>query len=335
MVVLHPLDLEEPLLKPHDNTFVCRTLKPGDEFYDIFEEAEKAERAFWTPGHVDYGDDLGHWARMSLREHRLIKHVLSFFAASDGIVNMNLFERFASEVQNPYVLMFYGYQTGTETVHQRTYAKLLELYVPDLAEQNRLFDAVRTLPAVRRKAEWALKYARSDERFAVRIAAFAFVEGVMFSASFAFIYWFKSRGVLCGLTQSNEYIARDEGLHAKFAALMYRKYVVHKMSDAEFVAMARDAVAAEEAFVRDALPEPLLGMNADMMCEYVRFVASQLAKDIGLKVPLFDGAPCENPFPFMENIGTETKTNFHERRVTEYAQRRADITDGFALDADI
>lgn len=333
-MVAHPLDLKEPLLKPNPDSFVCRTLREGDEFYDIFKEAEEAERAFWTPGHVDFGKDLGFWGKMSDRERLLVKHILAFFAASDGIVNMNLFERFASEVTNPYVLMFYGYQTGIETVHQRTYAILLETFVPDRAEQNHLFAAIRTMPAVRRKAEWALAHARSDARFAVRLAAFAFVEGVMFSASFAFIYWFKSRGVICGLTKSNEYIARDEGLHAKLAALLYRHYVKHKMSDDEFVAMARDAVAAEEAFVRDALPEPLLGMNADLMCEYVRYVAQQLAAMMGLKVQLFD-RKCENPFGFMENIGTETKTNFHEHRPNEYAQRQADADDGFALDADI
>lgn len=270
--------------------------------------------SFWTAEEVDLSRDKKDWDAMNDGEQHFLKHVLAFFAASDGIVNENLCERFMAEVQLPEARCFYGFQIAIENIHSEMYSRLIETYIRDGAEQSRLFNALDTIPAIRKKADWAMRWISNEQAsFAERVVAFAAVEGIFFSGSFASIFWLKKSGRMPGLTHSNELISRDEGLHCDFACLMF-SMLNKKPSNERVTAIIMQAVAIEQDFLTNALPVRLLGMNSDLMCQYIEFVSDRLL--VALGVPKVYNA--ENPFDFMENISIEGKTNFFERRVSEY-----------------
>lgn len=325
--------MSEPLLRDNPHRFVILPI----EHQDIWAMYKKAEASFWTVEEVDLSKDLQHWVALKADEQYFIKHVLAFFAASDGIVNENIVERFMTEVQCTEARCFYGFQIMMENIHSEMYSRLIEAYVKDRAEQDQLFNALQNFPAVKRKGEWAMKWT-SDRTatFAERVVAYAAVEGIFFSGSFACIFWLKQRGVMPGLTFSNELISRDEGLHTDFACLMFKK-LVNKPSNDAVIAIIDEAVVIEKEFLTEALPCGLLGMNAVLMAQYIEFVADRLLVALGMgKI-----YKAENPFPFMENISIQGKTNFFERRVGEYAKSSvtSNAEEGrdqykFTLDAD-
>jgi len=304
------LELEEPLLKENPRRFVIFPI----EYHDIFQMYKKAVASFWTVEEVDLSKDLLDWDNLKDGERHFISHVLAFFAASDGIVNENLVENFAQEVQIPEARCFYGFQIAIENIHSEMYSLLINTYIRDRDEQSRLFNAIETLPCVKKKADWALKWiSAKNASYAERIIAFASVEGIFFSGSFAAIFWMKKRGLMPGLTFSNELISRDEGLHTDFACLMY-KHLVNKPAEAQVKTIVCDAVKIEQEFLTDALPVNLIGMNCVLMRQYIEFVADRLLLELGCS-KVYN---VENPFDFMENISLEGKTNFFEKRVGEY-----------------
>ncbi|KAM3960867.1 ribonucleoside-diphosphate reductase subunit M2 [Aphomia sociella] len=300
----------EPLLKENPRRFVIFPI----QYPDIWNMYKKAEASFWTVEEVDLSKDLSDWESLKDCERHFIKHVLAFFAASDGIVNENLVERFSQEVQVTEARCFYGFQIAMENVHSEMYSLLIDTYIRDPKERDFLFNAVETLPCVKKKADWALQWiASKSATFGERIVAFAAVEGIFFSGSFASIFWLKKRGLMPGLTFSNELISRDEGLHTDFACLMF-KHLVQKPSKEKVLHIIKDAVVIEQEFLTDALPVRLLGMNCDLMSEYIEFVADRLLVDlIGEK-----HYNTKNPFDFMNLISLEGKTNFFEKKVGEY-----------------
>ncbi|RXG58290.1 Ribonucleoside-diphosphate reductase subunit M2 [Armadillidium vulgare] len=301
---------EEPLLKDNPNRFVIFPIK----YPDIFEMYKKALASFWVVEEVDLSRDLTHWNQLTPDERHFISHILAFFAASDGIVNENLVERFCQEVQVPEARFFYGFQIMIENVHSEMYSLLIETYISDPAEKLRLFNAIETLPCVKKKADWALCWiANEDASYGERIVAFAAVEGIFFSGSFASIFWLKKRGLMPGLTFSNELISRDEGLHTDFACLMF-KHLINKPSHKMITGIISDAVLIEQEFLTDALPVDLIGMNCDLMRQYIEFVADRLLVELGCE-KLYN---VKNPLDFMDNISLEGKTNFFEKRVGEY-----------------
>ncbi len=299
----------EPLLKENPNRFV---LFPIQE-HDIWEYYKKAEASFWTAEEIDLSADLMDWEKLSDNERHFIKHVLAFFAASDGIVNENLAEQFINEVQATEAKFFYGFQIAIENIHSETYSLLIDTYIKDTAEKDMLFRAMETVPAVKKKAEWALKWINNENLFAERLVAFAAVEGIFFSGSFCSIFWLKKRGLMPGLSFSNELISRDEGLHCDFACLLFSK-LVNPISFEETKEILCDAVAIEKEFISEALPVSLIGMNANLMKEYIEFVADRLFVALGFE-KVYGTA---NPFPWMELISLQGKTNFFEKRVAEY-----------------
>lgn len=301
---------KEPLLRDNPRRFVIFPI----QYPDIWQMYKKAEASFWTAEEVDLSKDLSDWETLKDSEKHFIKHVLAFFAASDGIVNENLVERFSQEVQVTEARCFYGFQIAMENVHSEMYSLLIDTYIRDPKEREFLFNAIETLPCVKKKADWALQWIGSKSAtFGERIVAFAAVEGIFFSGSFASIFWLKKRGLMPGLTFSNELISRDEGLHTDFACLMF-KHLVQKPSAARVLAIVRDAVAIEQEFLTDALPVRLLGMNCELMAQYIEFVADRLLLDlIGEK-----HYNTKNPFDFMNLISLEGKTNFFEKKVAEY-----------------
>lgn len=323
------LSEEEPLLKENKGRFVIFPIK----YHDIFQMYKKAVASFWTVEEVDLTQDLRDWDSLKDGERHFISHVLAFFAASDGIVNENLVERFAQEVQIPEARCFYGFQIAIENIHSEMYSLLINTLVRDRDEQTRLFNAVETLPCVKKKADWALKWiSDTSASYAERIIAFASVEGIFFSGSFAAIFWMKKRGLMPGLTFSNELISRDEGLHTDFACLMF-KHLVNKPAEAKIQAIVSDAVKIEQEFLTDALPVNLIGMNCVLMRQYIEFVADRLLIELGSS-KLYN---VENPFDFMENISLEGKTNFFEKRVGEYQKigvMSSNEEKGFTLEAD-
>ncbi|CAB3239591.1 unnamed protein product [Arctia plantaginis] len=300
----------EPLLRDNPRRFVIFPI----EYPDIWDMYKKAEASFWTVEEVDLSKDLMDWETLKDSEKHFIKHVLAFFAASDGIVNENLVERFSQEVQVTEARCFYGFQIAIENVHSEMYSMLIDTYVRDPQERDFLFNAVETLPCVKKKADWALEWiASKTATFGERIIAFAAVEGIFFSGSFASIFWLKKRGLMPGLTFSNELISRDEGLHCDFACLMF-KHLVQKPSKARVLQIIKDAVVIEQEFLTDALPVRLLGMNCDLMSQYIEFVADRLLLElIGER-----HYNTKNPFDFMNLISLEGKTNFFEKKVAEY-----------------
>jgi ribonucleoside-diphosphate reductase beta chain len=300
---------EEPLLVENKNRFVLFPIQHND----IWKMYKQAEASFWTAEEIDLAQDLGHWAALNDGERHFISHVLAFFAASDGIVNENLGANFFNEVQFPEAKCFYGFQIMMENIHSETYSLLIDTYIKDPKEKHNLFHAIETVPCVTRKADWALKWINS-ENFAERLVAFAAVEGIFFSGSFCSIFWLKKRGLMPGLTFSNELISRDEGLHCDFACLLYTQYLNGKLPKERVYEIIKDAVSIEQEFVSDALPVNLIGMNAKLMTEYIEFVADRLL--VALGYPKIYNS--NNPFDFMEMISLQGKTNFFEKRVAEY-----------------
>jgi ribonucleoside-diphosphate reductase beta chain len=274
---------------------------------------KQAEASFWTAEEIDLSQDQANWEGLNDGERHFVSHILAFFAASDGIVNENLGANFFNEVQLPEAKCFYGFQIMMENIHAETYSLLIDTYIKDPKEKNRLFNALETVPCVAKKGEWAIKWINS-ENFAERLVAFAAVEGIFFSGSFCSLFWLKKRGLMPGLTFSNELISRDEGLHCDFACLLYTKYLVQKLSKDRVYEIITDAVKIEQEFVTDALPVNLIGMNAKLMNQYIEFVADRLLVSLGY--PKYYNST--NPFDFMEMISLQGKTNFFEKRVAEY-----------------
>lgn len=298
----------EILLKENKDRFVLLPIK----YPKIWEQYKKHEASFWTAEEIDLSSDLKDWAGLNDGERHFISHVLAFFAASDGIVNENLAVNFMSEVQIPEARCFYGFQIMMENIHSETYALLIDTYVKDATEKDRLFHAIDTVPAVKKKAEWALRWIENGN-FAERLVAFAAVEGIFFSGSFCSIFWLKKRGLMPGLTFSNELISRDEGLHCEFACLLY-SMLENKLSEEQVHGIIRDAVSYEKEFITEALPVGLIGMNADLMSQYIEFVADRWIGELGY-TKIFNAS---NPFDFMEMISLQGKTNFFEKRVGDY-----------------
>jgi len=319
----------EPLLKDNPQRFVIFPI----QYDDIFAMYKKAVASFWTVEEVDLSKDIADWDKLKDDEKHFISHVLAFFAASDGIVNENLVERFCQEVQVPEARCFYGFQIAMENIHSEMYSLLINTFVRDTTEQARLFNAIETIPCIKKKADWALRYiSHETASYAERIIAFASVEGIFFSGSFASIFWLKKRGLMPGLTFSNELISRDEGLHTDFACLMY-KHLVNKLSVEKVKSIIDEAVKIEQEFLTDALPVKLIGMNCVLMSQYIEFVADRLLLELGC-TKVYNA---ENPFDFMENISLEGKTNFFEKRVGDYQKcgvMSSPDQRSFTLDAD-
>lgn len=299
----------EPILQDNKDRFVLFPITHKE----IWEMYKKAEASFWTAEEIDLSPDLQDWEnKLNADEKHFIKHVLAFFAASDGIVNENLAVNFMREVQWPEARCFYGFQIMIENIHSETYSLLIDTYIKDPKEKHDLFNALETLPCVTKKGEWALRWIENGT-FAERLIAFAAVEGIFFSGSFCSIFWLKKRGLMPGLSFSNELISRDEGLHCDFACLLYSQ-LVNKLPVEKVTQIIKDAVEIEKDFVTDALPVRLIGMNADMMCQYIEFVADRLLVALGCQ----KAYNASNPFDFMELISLQGKTNFFEKRVAEY-----------------
>jgi ribonucleoside-diphosphate reductase beta chain len=321
---------EEFLLKENSQRFVLFPIQHNS----IWEMYKKHEASFWTAEEIDLSQDQKDWDKLQDSERHFIKHVLAFFAASDGIIVENLGNRFLSEVQVPEARCFYGFQLAMENIHSETYSLLIDTYIKDNTEKTKLFHAMEEIPCIQRKAEWATRWIESDNSFAERLVAFAAVEGIFFSGSFCAIFWLKKRGMMPGLTFSNELISRDEGLHCDFACLLY-SMLTHKIDEKLVHEIVRSAVEIEKNFVCDAIPVALIGMNAGMMSNYIEFVADRLLDALGVS-KIWNTA---NPFDWMEMISLQGKTNFFEKRVGEY--QKAGVmagTDGaedaFTFDAD-
>lgn len=316
----------EPILEENKNRFVLFPIQHDD----IWQFYKKAEASFWTAEEIDLQPDLIDWEnKLNDNERHFIKHVLAFFAASDGIVNENLAENFLSEVQYTEAKFFYGFQVTIENIHSETYSLLIDTYIKDSEEKNKLFNAIDTLDCVKKKADWALRWI-DEGSFAERLVAFAAVEGIFFSGSFCSIFWLKKRGLMPGLSFSNELISRDEGLHCDFACLLYNNHLIEKLPKEQVKKIILDAVEIEKEFVTDALPVKLIGMNSDLMGQYIEFVADRLLVELGNE-KVFN---VSNPFDFMEMISIQGKTNFFEKRVGEY--QKAGVLGGsnqtFSLD---
>ena len=301
---------QEPLLQENKDRFVIFPI----EHHDIWEWYKKCEASFWTAEEIDLHSDLNDWStKLNDYERYFIKHILAFFAASDGIVNENLAENFVNEVQYSEAKFFYGFQIMMENIHSETYSLLIDTYVKDDKEKDQLFKAIETFPAIKKKADWALKWIESDS-FAERLIAFAGVEGIFFSGSFCSIFWLKKRGLMPGLTFSNELISRDEGVHCDFAVHLHNNHMINKVPKERIREILIDALNIEREFITESLPVSLIGMNAKLMTQYLEFVTDRL----------LDQFECEkefnvtNPFYFMDMINLQGKTNFFEKRVAEY-----------------
>jgi ribonucleoside-diphosphate reductase beta chain len=300
----------EPILQENPNRFVLFPI----EHDDIWQFYKKSEASIWTAEEIDLSQDFDDWDhKLSDNDRYFIKHILAFFAASDGIVNENLAENFVREVQYTEAKFFYGFQIMMENIHSETYSLLIDTYIKDKAEKNYLFNAIDNIPCVKTKADWALRWI-SGGGFAERLVAFAAVEGIFFSGSFCSIFWLKKRGVMPGLTFSNELISRDEGMHCDFACLLYNQHLVNKLDKKIVEQIITEAVAIEKEFVSDAIPVNLIGMNSNLMCQYIEFVADRLLLSLGNNKVYH----AENPFDFMEMISLQGKTNFFEKRVGDY-----------------
>jgi ribonucleoside-diphosphate reductase beta chain len=300
----------EPILIEEPNRFVLFPIKHDD----IWQMYKTAEATFWTAEEIDLSQDLIDWReKLSEDERFFIKHILAFFAASDGIVNENLGVNFLSEVQYAEARCFYGFQIMIENIHSEVYSLLIDTYINDSKEKDYLFNALENVPAVAKKAEWALRWINSPD-FIERLVAFAAVEGIFFSGSFCSIFWLKKRGLMPGLSFSNELISRDEGMHTDFACLLYNNHIKNKLSRERILEILGSALDIEKEFITEALPIRLIGMNADLMKQYLEFVTDRLLVSLGYEKE-YDS---KNPFDFMENIALEGKTNFFEKRVGEY-----------------
>jgi ribonucleoside-diphosphate reductase beta chain len=303
------VDVNEPILQENPNRFVLFPI----EHDDIWQWYKKSEASFWTAEEIDLSQDMKDWENLNDGERHFISHVLAFFAASDGIVNENLAENFVNEVQYTEAKFFYGFQIAMENIHSETYSLLIDTYVKDGQEKNKLFNAIETMDCVKKKADWALRWI-DEGSFAERLIAFAAVEGIFFSGSFCSIFWLKKRGLMPGLTFSNELISRDEGMHCDFACHLYNNHLNNKLSEETIREIITNAVEIEKEFVTDALPVSLIGMNAELMCQYIEFVADRLLLELNCS----KAYNAKNPFDFMEMISLQGKTNFFEKRVGEY-----------------
>ncbi len=320
----------EPILAPNEGRFVLFPIQHDD----IWAFYKKAEASFWTAEEIDMSADIIDWEnKLNENEKHFIKHILAFFAASDGIVNENLAENFLSEVQYTEAKFFYGFQITIENIHSETYSLLIDTLIKDSADKTHLFNAIDTLQCVRKKADWALRWIEQGT-FAQRLVAFAAVEGIFFSGSFCSIFWLKKRGLMPGLGFSNELISRDEGLHCDFACLLYNNHVVNKLDKKEIEEIILDAVAIEKEFILDALPVKLIGMNSDLMSQYIEFVADRLLQELG-NDKIFNAT---NPFDFMDMLSIQGKSNFFEKRVAEYQKagvmNSGNDNHGFSMDED-
>lgn len=302
--------IPEPILQENPNRFVLFPI----EHHDIWQMYKQQQACIWTAEEIDLAQDLNDWRnRLNDDERYFVKNVLAFFAASDGIVNENLAENFVSEVQYTEAKFFYGFQIMMENIHSETYSLLIDTYIQDPAEKDLLFRAVETIPAVKKKADWALKWIDSPH-FQERLVAFAAVEGIFFSGSFCSIFWLKKRGLMPGLSFSNELISRDEGMHMDFAVMLHNNHLSNKVSEERIKEIITSALEIEKEFITESLPVRLIGMNSDLMKQYLEFVADRLLVDLGCS-KVYNS---ENPFDFMANISLQGKTNFFEKRVGEY-----------------
>ena len=312
----------EPILQENKNRFVIFSIK----HHDIWEWYKKMEASFWTAEEIDLSQDLNDWNnKLNDEEKYFIKHILAFFAASDGIVNENLAENFVNEVQYAEAKFFYGFQIMMENIHSETYSLLIDTYVKDEAEKDELFNALEVFPAIKKKADWALKWIESDS-FAERLIAFAAVEGIFFSGAFCSIYWLKKRGLMPGLTFSNELISRDEGVHCDFAVHLHNHHLINKVPKERIRSIIVDALNIEREFITESLPVSLIGMNASLMTQYLEFVADRLLVELGCDREY----NTSNPFDFMDMISLQGKTNFFEKKVAEYQKSGVMNTDGEA-----
>lgn len=312
MTLTESVTVVEPILDPNEDRFVIFPIK----YPDIWEKYKQHMAVFWTPEEIDLSKDMTHWEKLTDNERHFIKNILGFFAGSDGIVMENLATRFTREVQIPEARFFYGCQNLLEAVHSETYSLLIDTYITDTKEKSDLLRAIKTIPCVEKKAKWALDWIDSpDADFATRLIGFASVEGIFFSGAFCAIFWLKQRGLMPGLTLSNEFIARDEGIHTDFACLLYSKLVT-KLTKQKAHKIIREAVKIEKQFITKSLPCELIGMNAELMKQYIEYVADRLSLQLGY--PKIYSAT--NPFDFMERISLENKDNFFEKRVSTYAK---------------
>ena len=300
----------EPILKENKDRFVIFPIK----HHDLWEWYKKCEASFWTAEEIDLHQDLTDWkTKLNDDERYFIKHILAFFAASDGIVNENLAENFVNEVQYSEAKFFYGFQIMMENIHSETYSLLIDTYVKDDAEKDKLFNAIETFPAIKKKADWALKWIESDS-FAERLIAFAGVEGIFFSGAFCSIFWLKKRGLMPGLTFSNELISRDEGVHCDYAVHLHNNHLVNKVPKERITEILTDSLDIEKEFITESLPVSLIGMNAKLMTQYLEFVTDRLLVELNCD-KVYNST---NPFEFMDMISLQGKTNFFEKRVSEY-----------------
>jgi ribonucleoside-diphosphate reductase beta chain len=318
----------EPILAKNDNRFVIFPI----QHQDIWEWYKKQEASIWTAEEIDLHQDINDWEnKLSDDERYFIKHILAFFAASDGIVNENLAENFVNEVQYSEAKFFYGFQIMMENIHSEVYSLLIDTYVKNEVEKDELFRAIEVFPAIKEKADWALKWIESDS-FAERLIAFAAVEGIFFSGSFCSIFWMKKRGLLPGLTFSNELISRDEGMHCDFAIHLHNHHIVNKVPKERIKEILIDALNIERGFITESLPVSLIGMNSKLMTQYLEFVTDGLLEEFDCE-KVYNST---NPFDFMEMISLEGKTNFFEKRVSEYQKAgvKSGGTGSISFDAD-
>ena len=309
----------EPLLTPDDNRFVMFPIQHND----IWEMYKKQVDCFWRPEEIDLTKDSKYWESLNDDERFFVSMILAFFAASDGIVLENLASRFMNDVQLSEARAFYGFQIAMENIHSHTYSLLIETYIKDKSEKNRLFNAIENFPCIKKKSDWAQKWINDNRSsFATRLVAFACIEGIFFSGAFCSIYWLKKRGLMPGLTFSNELISRDEALHCEFAILLYSK-LVKKIDKARIHEIIKEAVEIETEFICNALPCRLIGMNSELMTQYIQFVADRLSVQLGYK-KIYN---VTNPFDFMEMISLEGKSSFFEVRLGEYSLANKSGTD--------
>ncbi len=302
---------KEKILQENPNRFVIFPI----HHHDLWDFYKKAEASFWTAEEVDLSEDTIHYSKLNEGEKHFIKNVLAFFAASDGIVNENLAQNFVNEVQYPEAKFFYGFQIMMENIHSETYSLLIDTYIKDPNEQAKFFNAIETVPCVKKKAEWALKWINSPS-FAERLIAFAAVEGIFFSGSFCSIFWLKKRGLMPGLSFSNELISRDEGLHCDFACHLHNNHIQEKVPEERIREIFSSALEIEKEFITESLPVDLIGMNCSLMKTYLEYVTDRLLVSLNCK-KIYNSS---NPFDFMQNIALANKTNFFEKRVAEYSK---------------
>ena len=307
------MDGAEPLLDTQQSRYVIFPIQ-HDEFWKMY---KASEANFWTTEELDLSKDMKDWIKLNDNEHHFVEHVLAFFAASDGIVNENLVERFCQEVQILEAKFFYGFQIAMENIHSETYSLLIDTYIKDVSKKHELFNALETIPCIQKKAAWAQKWINDkDSPFVNRVIGFAAVEGIFFSGAFCSIFWLKKRGLMPGLCHSNELISRDEGMHTEFAVLMYHN-LKDKPSPTIVQQIIEEAVAIEKEFITKALSCELIGMNADLMSQYIEYIADRLL-DMFQVPKIYHSA---NPFDWMEMISVQGKTNFFEKRVGEYSNK--------------